>query len=73
MIPRRAALAVWDFMVGDDWRLALAAVAAIGLTAAVCALGLDAWWLAPVIALAALRWSLRRSRPSATNASSTSS
>jgi hypothetical protein len=56
---RRAALAVWDFVVGDDWRLALAAVVAIGLTALVGALGISAWWLAPVVALAALRWSLR--------------
>ena len=70
---RRAALAVWDFVVGDDWRLALAAVMAIGLTAAVCALGLSAWWLAPAVALAALRWTLRGARPSATKASKTSS
>ena len=49
-MPRRIALAVWDFVVGDDWRLALAAVVAIGPSA---------WWLAPLIALAALRWSLR--------------
>jgi len=62
-VLRRAGLAVWDFVVGDDWRLALAAVAAIGLTAAVCALGLNAWWLAPLVALAALRWSLRGARP----------
>jgi hypothetical protein len=60
---RRAALAVWDFVVGDDWRLALAAVAALGLTAIACALGLDAWWLAPLLALAALRWSLRGADP----------
>ena len=59
MTPRRVALAVWDFVVGDDWRLALAAIVAIGLTAVVCALGPSTWWLAPVIALAALRWSLR--------------
>lgn len=63
MNPRRIALAVWDFVVGDDWRLALAAVAAIGLTAVVCALGPSAWWLAPVIALGALRWSLRGVAP----------
>jgi hypothetical protein len=56
---RRAALAVWDFVVGDDWRLALAAVLAIGLTAIGCALGLNVWWLAPVIAIAALRLTLR--------------
>jgi hypothetical protein len=72
MSPRRVAIAIWDFVVGDDPRLALAALAAIGLTAAVCALGLSAWWLAPTVALAALRWSLRGARPSATSASRTS-
>lgn len=60
---RRAALAVWDFVVGDDWRLALAAVAAIGLTALVGALGPGAWWPAPLVALLALRWSLRGATP----------
>lgn len=59
MMLRRAALAVGEFLVGDDWHLALATVAAIGLTALACALGLDAWWLAPILALAALRWTLR--------------
>lgn len=73
MIMRRAALAIWDFVVGDDWRLALAAALAIGLTALVCALGLSAWWLAPLVALGALRWTLRGARPSATSASRTSS
>lgn len=63
MTPRRIALAVWDFVVGDDWRLALAAVAAIGLTAAVCALGRSAWWLAPLVALGALWASLRGVAP----------
>jgi hypothetical protein len=65
--PRRIALAVWDFVVGDDWRLALAAVVAIGLTAVVCALGPSAWWLAPLIALAALRGSLRGTVPARTS------
>jgi hypothetical protein len=59
MILRRIFDAVWDFVVGDDWRLALAAVAAIGLTAVACAAGLAAWWLAPLVALVALFWSLR--------------
>jgi hypothetical protein len=62
MSARRAALGVWDFVVGDDWRLALAAAVAIGGTALVCALGLNAWWLAPLMALGALRWSLRSAR-----------
>ncbi|HWH21251.1 MAG TPA: hypothetical protein VN671_12005 [Solirubrobacterales bacterium] len=65
MTPRCIALAVWDFVVGDDWRLALAAVVAIGLTAVVCALGPSAWWLAPLVALGALRWSLRGIVPAA--------
>jgi hypothetical protein len=65
MSPRRILAAIWDFVVGDDPRLALAAVTAIGLTALVCALGLSAWWLAPLVALAALRWSLRGARPAA--------
>jgi hypothetical protein len=63
MTPRRIVVAVWDFVVGDDWRLALAAVVAIGLTAVVCALGPSAWWLAPLVALAALRWSLLGAAP----------
>jgi hypothetical protein len=73
MSPRRILDAIWDFVVGDDPRLALAALVAIGLTAVVCALGLSAWWLAPLVALAALRWSLRGVRPSAASASKTSS
>jgi hypothetical protein len=64
MSARRTLAAVWDFVVGDDWRLALAAAVAIGLTAIVCALGPSAWWLAPLVALLALRWSLRHATPS---------
>ena len=70
---RRAIAAIWDFVVGDDPRLALAAVVAIGATALACAAGLAAWWAAPVVALLALWWSLRAARPSATKASRTSS
>ena len=73
MSPRRIFDAIWDFLVGDDPRLALASLLAIGLTAVACALGLSAWWLAPAVALAALRWTLRGARPSATSASKTSS
>jgi hypothetical protein len=73
MSVRRVFAAIWDFVVGDDPRLALAALVAIGLTAVVCALGVSGWWLAPLVALAALRWSLRGASPSATKASKTSS
>jgi hypothetical protein len=50
----------WDFVVGDDWRAAAGIVLAIGLTAALVAAGLDAWWLMPA-AVATILWlSLRR-------------
>jgi hypothetical protein len=50
----------WNFVVGDDWRAAAGILVAIGVTAALVAAGLDAWWLLPV-AVAAILWlSLRR-------------
>lgn len=42
----------YDFIVGDDWRLAAGVVLALGLTAAVAQLSaFPAWWLAPAVAL----------------------
>jgi hypothetical protein len=50
----------WDFVVGDDWRAAVGIAVAIGVTAALVAGGVDAWWLMPA-AVAAILWlSLRR-------------
>lgn len=71
MSVRSAVAAIWDFLVGDDWRLAAASAVAIGLTAIAASAGLGAWWAAPIVALLSLRWSLRGVRPSATNASRT--
>ena len=51
----------YDFVVGDDWRVAVVVVAALALTALlVHAVGADVWWLLPVSVFAALGWSLRR-------------
>ena len=44
----------WDFVVGDDWRLALGAALALGLTALVADAGIAAWWVAPVVVIATL-------------------
>jgi hypothetical protein len=44
----------WDFVVGDDWRLALGAALALGLTALVAGAGIAAWWVAPVVVIATL-------------------
>jgi hypothetical protein len=57
---RGAALGVWDFVVGDDWRTAVGVVAVLGATAVVAAAGLPAWWLSPLGALATLYLSVRR-------------
>jgi hypothetical protein len=54
----------WDFVVGDDWRSAAGVVIAIGVTAALVAAGLDAWWLMPVAVAAVLWLSLRRAAAS---------
>jgi len=56
----RAALAVWDFVVGDDPFIALGVVVALGATALIAGAGAAAWWVMPVAALALLGLSLRR-------------
>ena len=50
----------WDFVVGDDWRSAAGVVIALGVTAALVAGGVNAWWLMPVAVAAVLWLSLRR-------------
>ena len=50
----------YDFVIGDDWQVAAIAVAALGLTAVLTHVaGVNAWWLLPLAAFAALAWSLR--------------
>jgi hypothetical protein len=39
---------LWDFVVGDDWRIALGVVVAIAITALVSDTSLSAWWVLPV-------------------------
>ncbi|MBV9006614.1 MAG: hypothetical protein JOZ98_10615 [Solirubrobacterales bacterium] len=57
---KSVAVAVWDFIVGDDWVTALGVVAALGVTAVVAATGAAAWWVMPVAVIALLLLSLRR-------------
>ena len=56
----RAARGVWEFVVGDDWRVALWVVATLAGTAVVVAIGWPAWWLTPLATLAILRGSVMR-------------
>lgn len=55
-----AALAVWDFVVGDDWRVAIGVAVVIAITAAVATSTVAAWWVLPVGVVALLADSLRR-------------
>lgn len=50
----------WSFVIGDDWLAAAGIVLAIGVTAAVAAGGIAAWWLLPVATVVVLYLSLRR-------------
>ena len=50
----------WEFVVGDDWRVALGVGLTLAATAAVATVGLAAWWIAPVAILAILHRSIRR-------------
>jgi hypothetical protein len=50
----------WNFVVGDDWRAAASIAVAIGVTAALVAAGVDAWWLMPPTVALILGLSLRR-------------
>lgn len=56
----RAALAVWDFVVGDDWITAVGVVVAIAATAVLASAGAAAWWLMPAAVIALLAHSLAR-------------
>ncbi|HET9123768.1 MAG TPA: hypothetical protein VFN65_02655 [Solirubrobacteraceae bacterium] len=42
-------LAIWDFVVGDDWQLAVGVIVALGVTAIVAGTGATAWWIIPVV------------------------
>jgi hypothetical protein len=56
----------FDFVVGDDWRIAVAIVAALAGTALLSHHGVSAWWLMPIAVVVALAASLRRAtRPPA--------
>jgi hypothetical protein len=50
----------WDFVVGDDRRVAVGVAVALAATAVVSAAGVDAWWLLPPAVAAVLALSVLR-------------
>jgi hypothetical protein len=50
----------WDFVIGDDWLVAVLVAVAIGATAVLAHSGVTAWWLLPLAVLLVLWLSLRR-------------
>lgn len=50
---RSFAYSCYEFVVGDDWRLAVGVIAGLGLTALLAHVtSVAAWWVAPLIVLA---------------------
>jgi hypothetical protein len=55
----------WDFVVGDDWRVAAGIAVALGLTRLLTSEGANVWWLLPAavaLLLGASLWRAVRSR-----------
>jgi hypothetical protein len=44
----------YDFIVGDDWRVAAGTVAALTIAAIAAGQGLNLWWVLPVLVSALL-------------------
>ena len=56
----------YEFIVGDDWRVAVAVVAALAITAGVATTTVPAWWVLPAtvaILLPLSLWRVARTRP----------
>jgi hypothetical protein len=59
-VLRRVLRFWWDFLVGDDWRVAVGIAVAFGFSAVLAWMGIAAWWVLPLAAVAVLAESLRR-------------
>jgi hypothetical protein len=54
---------LWDFVIGDDWRIAAGVVVALGVTALVAGTSVSAWWILPIavaLLLAVSVWRVAR-------------
>jgi hypothetical protein len=56
---------LWDFVIGDDWRIAAAVAIALVVTLVLSNNGVAAWWLLPIVVAVILSvsvWGVARSR-----------
>lgn len=53
----------YDFVIGDDWRMAAGVVVALLATWGLARAGVAAWWLLPLAAMGLLWLSLLRAAP----------
>ena len=51
---------LYDFVIGDDWRIAAGVVLALAVTALVAGGGIAAWWIVPLAVAAVLAYSVWR-------------
>ena len=54
---------LWDFVIGDDWRIALAVAVTLLVTLVLSNDGVTVWWLLPLVVLVMLSvsvWSVAR-------------
>ena len=50
----------YDFIVGDDWLVAVGVLIALAVTYAISTTSIPAWWVLPMIVMILLPVSLRR-------------
>lgn len=50
----------WNFIIGDDWRVAVGVALGLGLSSFLAHRGLAAWWVLPATVAVVLASSLRR-------------
>ncbi len=62
---RRFLRFLWDFVIGDDWRIAAAVAVALVVTLVLSNNGVASWWLLPLVVAVILSvsvWGVARSR-----------
>ncbi len=50
----------YDFIVGDDWRIAVLVLGALAIVFALAHNSMNVWWLLPIVVFVALTISLLR-------------